>query len=36
MQSKMKKVRRQAVQAKKKHQRLVSTYRKLQSKYRAA
>jgi hypothetical protein len=36
MQSRMKNVQRKAMQAKKKHQRLVSMYRKLQKKYRAA
>ncbi|HEV8376636.1 MAG TPA: hypothetical protein VGR38_10455 [Candidatus Polarisedimenticolia bacterium] len=36
MQSRMKRVFRQAVQARKKHQRLTSMYRKLQRKYRAA
>jgi len=36
IQNRMKRVFRQAVQARKKHQRLVSSYRKLQKKVRAA
>ncbi len=36
MQSRLKQVFRAAVQARKKHARLVSAYRKLQRKYRAA
>jgi hypothetical protein len=36
LQAKMKRAFRQAVQARKRHQRAVSAYKKLQKKYRAA
>ena len=36
LQARMRQTFRQAVQARKRHQRLVSAYRKLQKKYRAA
>jgi len=36
LQARMRRVFRQASQARRKHQRLVSSYRKLQKKYRAA
>ena len=36
LQGRMRKVSRQAAQAKRKHMKLISAYRKLQKKYRAA
>ena len=36
LRSRMKKVFKEAVQARKKHQRMISNYKKLQRKYRAA